>query len=296
MEGSPAHRVEDHAGVLRGGFDDGVAAHGDLRMPFERFASRALALTVRRLERVAPSPARADVTDALARAALADVYLAVACEDGVAGAWDRFVAAFAPSIAGMAIRRGASRAQAEEMSHELPGEIFTPPPGGGARTRLGTFDGAGSLTGWLAVIVQRRLTDRRRAADRDPAAMDDAAGDSVTGEPSDDPVVRAVGAETGREFAEALDEAWRCVTPREALVVLLRHRDGLPQTEIARLLGIGEPRVSRMLSSAAEKLRSVVVRRVGSDPASGHEWAAIERAVADFMATLPRTADPSSES
>jgi RNA polymerase sigma factor (sigma-70 family) len=301
MYGSSAHRVEDHVDVLRGGFDGGVAAHGALGLAFGRFAERALALTLRRLERIAGPPSRGDLAAALARAALADVYLAAACEDGVPGAWERFVGAFGPTIARLAVRRGASRAEAEEMAHDLPGEIFAPPPGGGARTRLGTFDGAGSLTGWLAVIVQRRLVDRRRAIARGPSTTDDAPSSDFADAASDDPAARAAGAETARAFALALAEAWNSITPREAVVVLLRYRDGLQQTEIARLLRIGEPRVSRTLSCAAEKIRAVVLRRVGSEPGggdrdSGHAWAEIERALAEFMATLPRRADPSSES
>jgi len=301
MDGSSAHRVEDHVDVLRAGFDGGVAAHGALGLAFGRFSARALALTVRRLGRVHAARSREDVAAALARAALSDVYLAVACEDGVPGAWERFVAAYGPAIARLAARRGASRSEAEEVSHDLPGEIFTPPPGGDARTRLGTFDGAGSLLGWLAVIVQRRLVDRRRAIARGPSALDDAAPDDFTRAATDDPAARVAGAETGRAFALALSDAWRSITPREAVVVLLRYRDGLQQTQIARLLRIGEPRVSRTLSSAAEKIRSAVLRRVGSEPGgddrdSRHASAEIERALAEFMATLPRSTDPSSKS
>lgn len=302
MDGRPAHCAEDHFDLLRPAFDDGAAAHGALPFSFDVFSRRALALTVRRLERSMPSPSREEIADALSRAALADLYLAVACEDGVPGAWERFAERYERTIVALAVRRGASNADAEELASELPGELFTPPPDGGSRTRLGTFDGAGSLQGWLAVIVQRRLADRRRVAVRVvPLPDGHDALPAREGAGSGDPVGLAVGAEMGRRFDEALRDAWTALTPREALVILLRYRDGVPQNEIARMLGIGEPRVSRTLSGAAAKIRDGVVRRVGHEPGLGerdaeHTWAAIERSVAEFMATLPHPSDSSQKS
>jgi len=283
----------DLPALLLRGFEEGRVAHGPLALPFEVFARRAEDLAARRLRAAGADPSPEETAALLSRAALADLFLASACEEGVAGAWERFVGAFERMIVALAVRRGASKAEAGELAREIPGELFAPPAGGGSRTRLGTFDGAGSLAAWLGVIVQRRLADRRRSADRtEPVPVADAPDPG-----SPDPADLAVDAETGRLLEEAFREAWADLTARETLVLLFRYRDGLPQTEIARVLGVGEPRVSRMLSVAAGKIRASVVRRIGRDPSAGDRdpdraWAALERAVAGFLATPPPSPDP----
>ncbi len=144
------------------------------------------------------------------------------------------------------------------------------------------------------MIVGRRLADRRRAADRPATGEEPAAPERL----APDPAAAAVEAETGLRFEEAFRGAWSALTEREALVLLFKFRDGLPQTEIARVLGVGEPRVSRMISGASEKIRMAVLRRIGSgagaeEPDAGPAWEALSRAVAGFLATLPRSSDPS---
>ena len=272
--------------ALRRGYEEGRSVHGPLALSYEAFAARAMDLTRRRLERLGGPPAPAEVDEALARAALGDLFLAVACEEGTPGAWERFTAAFGRTLVALAIRRGASSAEAEDLAREIPGELFTPPPRGGCRTRLGTFDGAGSLTGWLAVIVQRRLADRRRAAARTAPGEGPERADRSLPDPAD----TAADAETALLLGEALREGWATLTDREALALLLRIRDGVPQVDIARILGVGEPRVSRMISGASEKLRACVVRRIGRD--APRDSPGLERAVAGFLATLPSLRDP----
>ncbi len=274
--------------VLRHAYDAGVAEHGPLALTYETFARRVLALTERRLSRGGRVPAAGDVAAALEKAALADVYLAVACDERVPEAWERFARRFEPLLVAMALRRGASRAAAEQIARDLPGQLFTPPEDGSARTRLGTFDGSGSLSGWLAVIVARRVVDVLRAGARAQETLDpDTAARSA-----EDPVAAAIGSEAARRFGEAVDEAWRSLTPRESLALLLLHRDGLSQSQIARTMDVGEPRVSRIVAAATEKLRAAVARRLAPGAADdAATWVALRAALAKSLATLPRSPD-----
>jgi RNA polymerase sigma factor (sigma-70 family) len=287
-----------HALVLRRGYAEGRAAHGPLALSFDAYARRAVDLAEKRLRRAGAAATREEVAEALSKAALADLYLAVACEEGAPGAWEAFTARFGPTLIAMAVRRGASRGEAEELAREIPGEIYAPPPGGGARTRLGTFDGSGSLAGWLAMIVHRRLVDRRRASARE--APSEAAIDGVAARPDadGDPAGAAGDAETARRFEEAFRAAWATLTPRESLAILLRFRDGLAQKEIARLLEVGEPRVSRILAGAADRIREAVGRIAGLRPeeedlGSERLRAALRDVVAESLATGAPPSDPS---
>jgi RNA polymerase sigma factor (sigma-70 family) len=274
--------------VLRRGFAAGVAEHGALALSFETFAQRATAATRERLARAGHDAQARGTASALERAALADLYLAVACDERIPGAWEQFARRFETKIVAIAVRRGASRAEAEQIAKDLPGQVFAPPADGAARTRVGTFDGSGSLVGWLAVIVGRGLADRRRAAARAPEAIDA----DLASRADDDPIDAAVGAETGIRFSDAMAEAWGSLTPREALALLLLHRDGLPQSQIARMFSVGEPRVSRIVAAASDKIRAAVVRRVGAPTPNDATWNALRHAVSDSLATLRAPSDP----
>lgn len=294
----------DFEEVLRRGYDEGRAVHGALPLPFEAFARRALALAERRLGRTGaaagppgecraalgqPDPGtREALAEVLAKAALGDLFLAAACEEGVPGAWETFTARYGPTLVALAIRRGASRAEAEELAREIPGELYAAPPGGGARTRLGTFDGTGSLAAWLGMIVHRRIVDRRRDSARSRVSAEAIAAEGAAPAAAEaDPAALADDAETARRFEEAFREAWGALSPRETLAVLLRYRDALPQRSIARILDVGEPRVSRILAGAAEKIRTILARHAGLRP--GEEGPGSDRLRAAFRDVVGRS-------
>lgn len=290
-EGGASAPAGGHEGTLRAAFAAGEASHGTLPLSFEVYAAQVLDLAGRRLARLGLPAGRESLAEVLSRTALADLHLATACEEGVEGAWETFSARYGPTLVALAIRRGARRGEAEDLARTLPGDLFSPPPTGGARTRLGTFDGSGSLAAWLGVMVGRRLADARRAsggASPQPGGVAD---------PGADPAGRAADDETAALFAAALREAWPTLTDREAVAIRLRYGDGLPQTAIARLFGVGEPRVSRILASAEDRLRAAVGRRLGPGPAGlgdpGRLRGLLRDAVAERVATPRASADSS---
>jgi RNA polymerase sigma factor (sigma-70 family) len=232
----------------------GRLAHGALGLSAEEYASHALASAARRLARrpdgEAPALARV-VGDAVA----ADLYLAAAASRDVEGAWARLDAELRPRLEALARSRGASPNDADRLVSELVGDLAL--PGGGADRLLATYDGTGSLFGWLATILLRRLLRETRASRRRPGSLDD-----ETASPPAPRLGPAEGAEA-REVEErvgvALDRALERLTPRERAALVLRHADGRTGREIARLLGVGAPRVSRLLDQATSKVRDAVV-------------------------------------
>ncbi|MCI0589663.1 MAG: sigma-70 family RNA polymerase sigma factor [Planctomycetes bacterium] len=234
--------------------------------------------------RLPVSPER--MAEILERVAGADLYLAIACEEGIEGAWRVFEARFVPRVKGLALRHGASESQAEELARELPGHLVAPPRGGRARTRMGTYNGAVPLFDWLAVIVVQRLADRRRARARAPSGEASAALEAASAD--GDPAEAVLDAETAGKLEEALRAAWERLTAREAAALLLKFKDGLPQKEIATLFGVGEPQVSKILRSAVDKIRSEVESRL-RDQFPGRwadrdgAWVALRNAVGRHM-------------
>jgi DNA-directed RNA polymerase specialized sigma24 family protein len=277
---------------------DGGAAHPGVSLPVEELAEGVAAMLARR----PPSEGAGERWAAvLVAAGAADVFLAVACDRSAPGAWERFDAVTAPRVEALLRRRGADPAEAEAVARGLPGLLVVRPASGGARTRIGTWNGLAPLSAWISVVAVREWMAQRRARLPGPEAMrtpDAAAGEvepaaAAPSLPPDPRVARAVAA--------ALDAAWAAFTPKESLAVLWKHRDGVPQRTIAAALGVGESRVSHLLARAAEKIRAAVARAFGGDPGlaapeTREEWEALRAVVATGLSSrapappLPRDA------
>ena len=190
--------------------------------------------------------------------AAADFYLAQACDAGVEGSWERLESRYRKPMHRFLRRRGAATDEAHAVVDDTLGSLATPPPRGGARTRIGTYDGRGSLKSWLSTVAWRRLIDTWRARRGSQDVQDDTV---VGGGRRFDPALHVSREETARLIGQGLEEAWSEMTSRELQAVVLKYRHHLPQTEIARILRVGPPRVSRMLQSATMRMREAIVRR-----------------------------------
>ena len=244
--------MADHQQLLREAFERGRKEYGELGVEFEAFSERALKAVAGR-----------DAEAALATAPVTDLYLALACELRRPGAWETFSRRYEPGLRAVALRFGASAPLAEELVQELPGVLIHPPASGRAAALIGTFDASGTLFSWLATILQRRLTDRRRQErPHPPAALesDDA-----------DPPAAVVDAETGRRLREALKEAYLDLSTRESHLLVWKFLDNLPQHRMAERLGVSEARVSQLLKRTTEKVRVRVLDRIRDE--SSPTWA-----------------------
>lgn len=299
-----ANRVDTHQLALRRAFEAGREEWGELPVEFERFAHTVLARIDRRLVRAGIAPDdETRVHEALSASCAADLYLAIALEAGDGDAWMALERKLHPRLGALARKRGADRSEAREILDELAGELVSPTAGEGHPTRLSTYDGTGSLFGWLAVFVSRRVADRARArrhdsldAPEEPNGPPTDTGRAVTGE-ADDPGEVAAADEAASVVREAVESAWSRLGDREQLALLFKFRDELPQKEIARMFGVGAPRVTRILQGALEKLRTGVAEVVGDlDPAHLAEvpafWASLAGNMANSLQSVRSETDP----
>jgi DNA-directed RNA polymerase specialized sigma24 family protein len=157
------------------------------------------------------------------------------------------------------VRRGRSPAEAEARAQDLLGDLASPPARGGARTLLGLYDAAGSLFGWLCVVLVRRVAADQRG--RQTGTLDvlpeDALADArrvASGPEAGASDARAAGGEHVARFSAALPAAWADLSAQEKLALLWKHRDGLTQRQVGALLGLGEARVSRIVTAALARL------------------------------------------
>lgn len=202
-----------------------------------------------------------------------DAFLAAACDAHAPGAWERLKQRYERPLRAFLRKRGTSSADARQLLDDVWGVLAAPPARGGSATRIGTYDGRGTLYAWLATVTWRRSTDVWRAR---AGVSDLPEGTAPTTPVRQDPSRKLADAETERLLAEALESAWAKLTVRQLHVIVLKYRHRLPQKEIAKALRIGAPRVTRLLQSATERLRDAVGTRLRSEGIDvGEGWPAL---------------------
>lgn len=275
---------------LRRGFEEGRRIHGELGIAFDAYAARVISIARARLARSGAPATDAGMAEVLERTVLEDLYLAVACDTGIPAAWEALQRDLPARLEALALKRGASAAEAEEVTQDVIGDLLTPSSRSAFRTHLGSFEGAGTLFSWVAGIALRKLFARRKTRPSvpfhgagEPGAPEPAAGP----ERAPDPAELTIDRDEAERTLAALQEAWTRLTPRESLAVVLKFRDGLPQTGIARILDVGEPRVTRLIQGAVEKIREVFrkapFRGIGNGGAQF--WSSLRSALENHLAS-----------
>jgi RNA polymerase sigma factor (sigma-70 family) len=251
-------------------------AWGPFELTMDRFTAGAVERVTRRVTRAGERPAPDVLRAWMGRTALADLALAIACSKDAPGAWERLVERLTPRLRGLARSRGVSDADAGTIAADALSETAVRGTGPGARRLIETYEGAGSLFGWAAVILLRRLHRDRARASAGTASLDDGRGDAVADRR--DPFAVLAGDDARARFGSALAGAWGELSGRDRLALAWRYLDGLPQTRIAAMLRVSEPHTSRILASAVERLRSSVRAALGSDPGDvGPAWVEVLR-------------------
>ena len=231
--------VPTESPALKRAFMAGRHAHPDLALDFEPFAAAAARAAMRRLEKLGLAHDADALESAWASVRGPDLYLAQACEADLPGAWDQLHATYADRLTAVAHRQGLRGADGEALSTEVLAELALPPSSGETRTRLGSFGGACTLAGWMAVVLTRRIAARARR--KRPTSLEAAqGGEDHSADPAErrpsDPVDSLVDEEVRRRLGEAFTSAWAGLTPKERLALVAKYRDGRKQKEIAALL------------------------------------------------------------
>lgn len=264
---APIALSAEDLGRLAAALDAARAKGLAFRRTIAAFESDVRRLAARHFAGLDLPPTAERVSAYVAGAALEDLVLACACEAGDTGAWAAFDQLHRDRLIGYAVRRGISGADADAVVSDVVGDLFAPPTRGGAKSVLGTYDGSGSLFGWLSIVVLRRIAGaaRSRKTQSLDALVESGAAEStrtragIEPTPAPDEPLRASEATT--RFAEAFREAWSELSPQERLALVAKHRDGLTQRRAGEILGVGEARVSRVIASGVRKLMEALSAR-----------------------------------
>jgi DNA-directed RNA polymerase specialized sigma24 family protein len=282
---TPVERDAEHALVDRL-FHTGVEAHPPVPLGPDEFARGA-----RERARWTSDDAGGSTFDALGamerRSRGPDVFLVLACDGGTHAAWDRLVSVGLPPAARALTAQGLTVGEADAIVGDLPGHLVQPPRHGRCRTRLGGYRGASSLTTFLAVAaLALRSNARRKRLGTSIEQLSPSGSEPGVADDGPSPPRRLEDAEAVAHLEQALPAAWARLTRLESLALLFKCRDDLPQKTIAHILGVGAPRVSRLVESAHARLRSSLARTSRSEGGFAHaSRAALRDVIERFLAT-----------
>ena len=197
--------------------------------------------------------------DALERCPAADVYLAVAIEEGNPRALEHFHRAHFEFIRNVSRKFALNDEDAEDVAQDVCVTIAE---------RLSKYGGAGSLRGWLARVVPSVTRDRYRSGaeawERSLEAMTE--GEQDTGAESGSAILsdRGASAEQTREsldrsrchemLAKTLSTALERLDDEQRELINYRYFKGLKGREIARIRGVKEYVVSKQIKKALARL------------------------------------------
>jgi RNA polymerase sigma-70 factor (ECF subfamily) len=181
----------------------------------------------------------------------ADLELAQACCLGDREAVERLERELVPKLRATVARVDRSAEFIDEVLQLLRIRLLVGE--GGQQPRICSYDGRGTLLGWMRVVAARIALGLKRGDARRPSVddLDEAAEQLDLG----DPELDHLRANYKEVFRAALRSSFKDLERRERTVLRLRFIDGLRISEICSIYRVHRATVTRWIQRAREKVR-----------------------------------------
>jgi RNA polymerase sigma-70 factor, ECF subfamily len=222
-------------------------------LPYEAFLAR--------LEEIVSAEAAGNAPDlraAISRLQLEDLYLAVACSRGDRIAWEYFADDYLAMIRKFALRACRNPSDAEDLAQNLVARLMED------GSRLGSYNGRGSLSAWLRVSVAHAAIDRfrRNAKQVSLEATEEESGNTLPQASVDSPAEDRLDRRWGPVLCSVVTEEIRKIPTRDRLILCLYYLQAVPLKLIGRHFRVHEATASRWLDGLRRKLRKNVEREL----------------------------------
>ena len=227
--------------VLLGG---GVTALGDRVRGYSETAWPDLALDAAKflghLARHLPED-----LSALSRVQAADLFLACACLDGNARAFEHFDRRLLGRVRTFVGKIDKSEAFADEVRQLLREKLFV---GTGAAPKIADYSGSGSLEGWVRVAAIRTAQNLVRAPKPNVPLSDDQV--LALHDRAPNPELEYLRARYAQDFSEVFREVLAGLPAKEKNLLVLYFLDGLRSAAIGKMYGVHAATVRRWIEAA----------------------------------------------
>jgi RNA polymerase sigma factor (sigma-70 family) len=207
-----------------------------------------------------------------------DLFLATACVRGDRIAWEHFADQYLPLLKRFAAQACRNCDEGEDLAHEIVALLIgqsqaaeqTPQTSGNpgvapsGKGKLQSYNGRGSLAGWLRAAAAHAAIDRFRRARRQipldeteglsPAVAQNAMSPGFEEERLD--------ARWGKVLAGCMKKKIAALNARDRLILGLYHLHGVPLKAIGRRFGVHEATASRWLERVRQGIRKDVEREL----------------------------------
>ena len=188
---------------------------------------------------------------------LEDLVLARACMNGHESAWEIFLIRYRATLYESAHKIAREDSAARELADSIYAELYGVDAKGQERTsKLGYYQGRGSLQGWLRTVLAQEYVNRYRSTRRE-TSLDEALDDGRQFPATE---VEVSVADPRAEAAAAAELA--TLEPEERLLLAAYYLDRRTLADIAKMLGVHESTISRKLERVTSGLRKRIHRRM----------------------------------
>jgi RNA polymerase sigma-70 factor len=207
-----------------------------------------------------------------------DLYVAIACAQPSESAWSYFVTNYGRHMYETARAHLPSQDAAKEVVDFVLADLSLPDRSG--RSRIASYDGRSPLAGWIRVVIVHQASKERNHRSNSFESIE------CVPEMADQSAAQRIEAEVrGHRYhsmvCDSMDKASRSLSDRERLILLLRYDEELQAAEIARILRVSRPTITRSLQAIHKKLRDEIVLNLASRYSLSTD--AIEECITDMQ-------------
>jgi RNA polymerase sigma-70 factor (ECF subfamily) len=184
--------------------------------------------------------------------------LARACAAGNDEAWQELLTRYQETLSRAALGITREESRAGELTASLYADLYGTQLRDGVRvSKLSSYNGRGSLAGWLRTILAQQYVNQYRAGRRLVSLEEKTEDGTEFPAPDPDPVL-AVDSRLDAATGAALD----AMPPEDRTMVACYYIDGLTLARVAKLWGVHESTISRRLEQVVRGLRRDILTRL----------------------------------
>ena len=187
-----------------------------------------------------------------------ELALARACAAGNNSAWELFLTRYREKLYLSALRIAREDSAARELADSLYADLYGTTTREGQRiSKLASYNGRGSLEGWLRTVLAQEYVNRYRRTKR-LVSLDEESEEGVQFR-APDPEEVSSGELEVTTLEVATDEALASLSVEDRVILSAYYLDERTLAEIARTLGVHESTISRKIDKLAKSLRKQIL-------------------------------------
>lgn len=258
--------LKTHQSYLQKKVDEFHQKWTDIRLSWQRFGEVLAAIIATRLQSF-PAGSLPSAEELLKTLVLDDLFLATACAEGDNQAWQIFKNQYQNFIYEIALRYLKNQHQASELANSLYADLYF--SSDDTSSKIASYNGLGSLKGWLRVIIYRKVVDRHRHLSKinevslspaEPKDDDDKLHfeQTLANDVQKEPDQQYFRNKYKNMFQKIVPQAIKQLTSKEKFILDCYYLKNLKEKEIADVYGVHESTASRWLAKARQNMRTTI--------------------------------------